>query len=100
MDCNLSSNVIVPTSTNQIKCYNANDVFFACVLTFCLGCVRSCVLVSNCGDWRYRLILLRLRLSTFGFQLEKTNVTEKIVNIPDLKIVCRTESASIFCVTL
>ena len=37
-----------------------------------------------------------LGLLTFGFQLVKTNVTEKNVNIPNLNIIWRTESASTF----
>ena len=38
-----------------------------------------------------------LGLLTFGFQLVKTNVAEKIIKFRDLNIICRTESTSIFC---
>ena len=34
---NLSNNVIGLKYTNQIKCCNANDIFFERFFTFCLG---------------------------------------------------------------
>ena len=39
-----------------------------------------------------------LGLTTFGLQVVKTNVAEKIVKIPDLNIIRRTESTRIFYV--
>ena len=39
-----------------------------------------------------------LGLLTFGFQIVKRSVAEKIVKIPDLNIIRRMESTSIFCV--
>ena len=50
---------------------------------------RGCRLTSLQRDFLGHL--------AFGFQLVKTNVAEKIVKIPDLNIIRRTESTSIFC---